>query len=52
MTIREQTRRQFFQNAAGFSIGGAAFATLLQAGTSTAYTGLHYPAKAKRVIYL
>ena len=52
MTIREQTRRQFFQNAAGFSIGGAAFASLLQAGTSSAYTGLHFPAKAKRVIYL
>ncbi|HEY4088831.1 MAG TPA: DUF1501 domain-containing protein [Bryobacteraceae bacterium] len=52
MTIREQTRRQFFQNAAGLSIGGAAFASLLQAGTSSAYTGLHFPAKAKRVIYL
>jgi hypothetical protein len=52
MTLREQTRRQFFQNAAGFSIGGAAFASLLQAQTSSAYTGLHFPAKAKRVIYL
>jgi hypothetical protein len=52
MTLREQTRRQFFQNAAGFSIGGAAFASLLQAQTSSAYTGLHFPAKARRVIYL
>jgi hypothetical protein len=52
MTIREQTRRQFFQNAAGLSIGGAALASMLQAQTGSTYTGLHFPAKAKRVIYL
>ncbi|HVY92784.1 MAG TPA: DUF1501 domain-containing protein [Bryobacteraceae bacterium] len=52
MTIREQTRRQFFQHAAGLSIGGAALASLLHAETSSPYTGLHFPAKAKRVIYL
>ncbi|HVW09360.1 MAG TPA: DUF1501 domain-containing protein [Bryobacteraceae bacterium] len=52
MTIREQTRRQFFQHAAGLSIGGAALASLLHAETTSAYTDLHFPAKAKRVIYL
>src|SRR3569833_3744402 len=52
MTLREQTRRQFFQNAAGFSIGSAACASLLQGQTTSAYTGLHFPAKAKREIYL
>src|SRR5262245_12743025 len=54
------TRRHFFQHvfgqAVGFGIGSAAFAALLsedaagQAGTNVG--GLHYPAKAKRVIYL
>jgi hypothetical protein len=52
MTLQNQTRRQFFQNAAGLSIGGAALASLLQAQTASPYTGLHFPAKAKRVIYL
>jgi hypothetical protein len=53
------TRRQFFGRSAGLGIGGAALASVLQdrllAQTNplhSAYTGLHFPAKAKRVIYL
>src|SRR5580658_9650741 len=45
------TRRQFFGRTAGLTIGGAALASALEA-QSSAYTGLHFPAKAKRVIYL
>lgn len=47
-----QTRRQFFGRAAGLGIGGAALASILDGQTTSAYTGLHFPAKAKRVIYL
>ncbi len=57
--LREMTRRQFFGRSAGLGIGGAALASVLQdrllAQTNplhSAYTGLHFPAKAKRVIYL
>jgi len=49
--LHNQTRRQFFANATGLSIGGAALASVLEA-QSSAYAGLHFPAKAKRVIYL
>ncbi len=45
------TRRQFFTRSAGLGIGTAALSSMLEAQTS-AYTGLHFPAKAKRVIYL
>ena len=49
--LHHQTRRQFFGNAAGLGIGAAALASAMNAQAS-AYTGLHFPAKAKRVIYL
>jgi hypothetical protein len=54
--LADITRRHFFRNA-GFSIGSAALAHLLgktAAGQNSGpgYTGLHHPAKAKRIVYL
>jgi hypothetical protein len=50
--IRAITRRHFFRQA-GFGIGGAALARLLQAETRLPReNGTHFPAKAKSVIYL
>lgn len=53
--LEDITRRQFFGRTAGLGIGGAALASLLDAQSNplhSEYTGLHFPAKAKRVIYL
>jgi hypothetical protein len=50
--IRAITRRHFFRQA-GFGIGGAALARLLQAETrAPRENATHFPAKAKSVIYL
>src|SRR6187431_2277213 len=47
-----ETRRQFFGRAAT-GIGGAALASLLSGNAKAALSDLpHFPAKAKRVIYL
>ena len=51
--LQNITRRQFFGQSAGLGIGSAALASLLGGNARAAtYTGLHHPAKAKRVIYL
>ena len=53
--LHDITRRRFFGRTAGLGIGSAALASMLEAQTNplhSAYTGLHFPAKAKRVIYL
>src|SRR3954471_20978469 len=49
MTPLAVTRRQFFRRSAG-GIGAAALGSLL--GNSLASGATHFPAKAKRVIYL
>ncbi len=53
-SLRSITRRHFFEQAS-FGIGGIALASLLDS-VATAQTGpasrVHFPAKAKRVIYL
>src|SRR5262245_5676423 len=54
LTLRQAllTRRQFFGRSA-LGLGTAALATLLQHNAAAAPLGLpHFPAKAKRVIYL
>jgi hypothetical protein len=57
--LHDITRRQFFGRTSGLGIGGAALASILQENLlaqttpiASAYHGLHFPAKAKRVIYL
>ena len=52
MNLHSTTRRQFFQSA-GLGIGSAALASILDGHLQAqTYQGLHFPAKAKRVIYL
>ena len=46
-----QSRRRFLLNS-GMGLGTAAFASLLTREGTAAQTGLHHPAKAKRVIFL
>ncbi|HEY3743078.1 MAG TPA: DUF1501 domain-containing protein [Bryobacteraceae bacterium] len=48
--LKRLTRRHFFEQAAGFSLGSAALATLTQ-GEAFA-KGFQYPPKAKSIIYL
>jgi hypothetical protein len=57
--LQDLTRRHFFGRTAGIGIGTAALSSILQdrlqaqtGPLTSAYHGLHFPAKAKRVIYL
>ena len=50
-TAELQSRRTFLLNS-GMGLGTAAFASLLTRAGAAAQTGLHHPAKAKRVIFL
>ena len=46
-----QSRRAFLQNT-GMGLGAAAFASLVPQSTMGGPTGVHFPAKAKRIIFL
>lgn len=53
--IRDILSRRLFLQRAGFGLGSAALATLLQRDTAPAAqptAGLHHPARAKHVIYI